>query len=151
MHKWKITSVLALSAGIALECFGAPSASGALNLFLAHYCAENITWQRELQSEPGNVEEAAARTVPPRKVGVSAFAGAYSYRPVTWAELSSEERAEVLDDPRLKAWLQWFCNRQTLSLPSRIGTKTGGAAPVLRLESGLPKSENRIPTPEAWE
>ena len=146
MPKGKTTSIFAIMLCAVLDSFGAPSAAGALNMFLAHYSAENISWQREIRQEPGSVEEAAARTVPPRKTGVSAFAGAYSYRPATWDELTPEERSSVLDDPRLKPWLEWFCRKQEISVPARIGTPLGEAAPPLLLESGLPKTDNRIPT-----
>lgn len=82
-----------------------------LNLYIAQHAAERIEWQREQQILP---EHPRPETLlaPGRYLGKSAFAGYYSYRPVLWSELSAQQQEAVRSSPRIRAWLQWFSNKQ---------------------------------------
>ena len=111
---------------------GLPTAASALNMFISHYSSDEIAWQRDVALEEGTIGEIVRRVAPPRKLGISPSCGVYTFRPVTWAEMSADEKRAVLDDPRLAAWLEWFAMGQKASLAKPIGSKT---API-RIPAG---------------
>ena len=100
--------------------------SSAMNMFLAKYSADEIAWQSEIQLERGNIEEISLRIAPPRRLGISEICGAYSYRPVTWVELSKDEKKYVLGDSRLAVWLEWFRKGHLVSIPTNLGASPKG-------------------------
>lgn len=132
-------------AGQAIASTGV-SAAAALNMFIAEYSAGEISWQRDIEIEDGNIEKVSANIRPPRKIAVSSVCGIYSYRPVTWAELDSEGKKSVLNDPRLLSWIEWYGKSR---LPN-VSEGIAGRIPELKLglkgklESGV-DIPHRIP------
>lgn len=99
---------------------GGFGAEAVLNLFIAQYSAGEISWQREIAIEDGNVESVSGRVKAPRKVAVSQVCGLYSYRPATWAELDAQAREEILRDPRLLPWIKWFASGRAPAVPLKL-------------------------------
>lgn len=84
---------------------GAPAES-VLNLFIADNAYQRVQWQRDIKLVPTLATPAAGR-----QLGVSEFCGTYEFRPVTWGELTSDERKELLSDPALLSWIAWFSGK----------------------------------------
>lgn len=98
------------------------NATAVLNKFISENAAKYPEWQRDILIEQGNVSEVSRRITPPRRVGVSPVAGVYSYRAVTWGELSNQEKLDILKNPELLSWVSWYNSRGKVTLPNRIGT-----------------------------
>jgi len=126
------------------------NATAVLNQYIAYNAPKTPAWQRDIVIEQGNIQEVAGRVLPPRKVGVSNVCGVYSYRPVTWGELSKSDKLSVLQDPNLMAWISWYKAQGRVTVPSNIGTplpqKTAqcvnpGTTPAPKPQVALPPIE----------
>lgn len=103
-----------------------------LNLFIQEHSATRLEWQTDMEivQDPANISNG-------RFIGKSEQINAYyTYRPVTFAELSSLGRKELYNDPRLLPWIEWFSGKQRLA--PRI---TASPQPIIsdRVISPLPK------------
>jgi hypothetical protein len=74
-----------------------------LNVFIAQNAYENIQWQKDV-----TIIKSKQDVEPGKLLGISSFAGYYSYKPISYDEMTSEQRKELFDHPKLKAWLQYY-------------------------------------------
>ena len=122
------TSILILGAAVMAVTASAQTAkstynaTAVLNQYIAYNAPKTPAWQRDIVVEQGNIQEISSRILPPRKVGVSNVCGVYSYRPVTWAELSKADKLSVLQDPNLLSWISWYKAQGQVTVPQEIGT-----------------------------
>lgn len=122
------TSILILGAAVMAVSASAQTAkstynaTAVLNQYIAYNAPKTPAWQRDIVVEQGNIQEISSRILPPRKVGVSNVCGVYSYRPVTWAELSKADKLSVLQDPNLLSWISWYKAQGQVTVPREIGT-----------------------------
>lgn len=77
--------------------------ASALNVFIQQYACENIAWQKDIK--PIKDE---SKLEPGCLLGISQFAGKYSYRPIQYEEMTKDARRALLEDPKLKAFLQYM-------------------------------------------
>ena len=70
--------------------------ASALNAFIQQYASENLAWQRDIHP----IKD-AAQLRPGYFLGVSQFAGKYTYRPIRYEEMTREERQALLLHPQI--------------------------------------------------
>lgn len=111
---------------------GDDSLKSVVNAFVALYCKENMSWKKDVRVT------STPREVPPgRQVGLSTYVGYYTFIPKTWDDLTPAQRAQVLADPRFKAFV--------ISLAHPADYPVGAAA-----HSTAPKAEGFNPTQPAF-
>jgi hypothetical protein len=97
------------------------SLEGVLNAFLSTYAKTNLLWKKNivLTQEPENVP-------PGFQLGLSKKVGYYFFVPKTWDDLTDAERNDVMNDPRLTAFIVSL-RQATQSAPGDDGKVPLGA------------------------
>ena len=112
-----------------------------MNAFIATYAKEEINWRSEVEfaNSPSDIP-------PGKQLGYSPIVGYFSFRPKLWEQLTVREKQDVMDSPRLKAFL---ISLRSSSLPQYTHQVQSGQEVEEVIESPLPPVPTLAPTPSA--
>ena len=110
-----------------------------MNAFIATYAKEEINWRSEVEfaNSPSDIP-------PGKQLGYSPIVGYFSFRPKLWEQLTVREKQDVMDSPRLKAFL---ISLRSSSLPQYTHQVQSGQEVEEVIESPLPPVPTLAPTP----
>jgi hypothetical protein len=112
--------------------------SSALNLFIQAHAASRLEWQTDLTIIEDPTQLEAGKFIG-KAHGLKAL---YSYRPVTFEQLTLAGKKDLYNDPRLLPWLEWFSGKQRLI--SHVGFE---AKITPKVENALPQEISKTPAP----
>jgi hypothetical protein len=123
MHSSRLLLIIAACAAAAVPLAAESRAGNALALLDA-FVAAAARNRPELRAD---VRPAAAPAAPPpgRALGFSSILGPFTYRPRRWAELTGADRAALLRDPALGAFLASHAAKPSAS-PTRAVSISAG-------------------------
>jgi hypothetical protein len=117
----------------AAESLAVCSGKSVINAFLATYAKGEVGWKKDVR-----LNETPGQIAPGRQLGQSAVVGYYSFVPKTWDDLSDEEKASVIKDPRLKAFL--ISSRQ-----GSLADVSAGGTPAFPIDGVGPTPDSDAP------
>ena len=122
-------AVLGLALAPLLRAGDLPARARTLfDAYLARASRTVTAYRAEIRvgDDPGN-------SGPGRLTGQSAYLGTFTYRPVTYAELSREERAALVHDPQFRAFLASLDRRASPPPAGPIAPDSAGPLRHLRI------------------